>query len=151
MRSWTVAGKYPIYDDNGKVTHTEIYLVSTSHGHASYTEKVLGDHRTKTEKELVELAQEAYFKSEYADRAMAESVQVIDELSKWREEADKRMAEAEADRNQRFSAMKDKIDQAVANLDIKVDETVAELTELVTGAMTALPSMEEVPNEEPTQ
>ncbi|HEM6373107.1 TPA: hypothetical protein U2D20_002384, partial [Streptococcus suis] len=40
----------------------------------------VGNHMDKPESELVELAREAHFKSEYADRAMAESVQKIDEL-----------------------------------------------------------------------
>ncbi|MFH6616102.1 hypothetical protein QE521_07090 [Streptococcus suis] len=79
MRSWNVVGKYPIYTD-GTVSHTEIAIASTTGGYATYTEKVVGNHMDKPESELVELAREAHFKSEYADRAMAESVQKIDEL-----------------------------------------------------------------------
>ncbi|MGQ7337077.1 DUF1366 domain-containing protein [Streptococcus suis] len=79
MRAWNVVGKYPIYTD-GTVSHTEIAIASTTGGYATYTEKVVGNHMDKPESELVELAREAHFKSEYADRAMAESVQKIDEL-----------------------------------------------------------------------
>ncbi|HEM6189618.1 TPA: DUF1366 domain-containing protein [Streptococcus suis] len=79
MRAWKVVGKYPFYSD-GEITHTEIAIASTTGGYATYTEKVVGNHMDKTETELVELAREAHFKSEYADRAMAESVQKIDEL-----------------------------------------------------------------------
>ncbi|MGQ7447731.1 DUF1366 domain-containing protein [Streptococcus suis] len=79
MRAWKVVGKYPIYTD-GVVSHTEIAIASTTGGYATYTEKVAGNHMDKPESELVELAREAHFKSEYADRAMAESVQKIDEL-----------------------------------------------------------------------
>ncbi|HEM6309437.1 TPA: DUF1366 domain-containing protein [Streptococcus suis] len=79
MRAWNVVGKYPIYTD-GAVSHTEIAIASTTGGYATYTEKVVGNHMDKPESELVELAREAHFKSEYADRAMAESVQKIDEL-----------------------------------------------------------------------
>ncbi|MGV3079057.1 DUF1366 domain-containing protein [Streptococcus sp. 32226D021BW] len=79
MRAWNVVGKYPIYKD-GAVSHTEIAIASTTGGYATYTEKVVGNHMDKPESELVELAREAHFKSEYADRAMAESVQKIDEL-----------------------------------------------------------------------
>ncbi|HFR3774548.1 TPA: DUF1366 domain-containing protein [Streptococcus suis] len=79
MRAWKVVGKYPFYSD-GEITHTEIAIASTTGGYATYTEKVVGNHMDKTEAELVELAREAHFKSEYADRAMAESVQKIDEL-----------------------------------------------------------------------
>ncbi|MBY4972922.1 hypothetical protein K6V43_05960 [Streptococcus suis] len=79
MRSWNVVGKYPIYTDD-QVSHTEIQIASTTGGYATYTERIVGNHLNKTDVELVELAKEAYFKSEYADRAMAESVQKIDEL-----------------------------------------------------------------------
>ncbi|MBY4986194.1 taxilin [Streptococcus suis] len=79
MRAWNVVGKYPIYTD-GAVSHTEIAIASTTGGYATYTEKVVVNHMDKPESELVELAREAHFKSEYADRAMAESVQKIDEL-----------------------------------------------------------------------
>ncbi|HFI0175518.1 TPA: hypothetical protein ACGOWO_002320 [Streptococcus suis] len=79
MRAWNVVGKYPIYTD-GTVSHTEIAIASTTGGYATYTEKVVGNHMDKPESELVELAREAHFKSEYADRAMAESVRKIDEL-----------------------------------------------------------------------
>lgn len=79
MRAWKVVGKYPFLQD-GEITHTEIAIASTTGSYATYTEKVVGNHMDKTETELVELAREAHFKSEYADRAMAESVQKIDEL-----------------------------------------------------------------------
>ena len=79
MRAWKVIGKYPFLSD-GEITHTEIAIASTTGSYATYTEKVVGNHMDKTENELVELAREAHFKSEYADRAMAESVQKIDEL-----------------------------------------------------------------------
>lgn len=128
MRSWSVAGKYPTLDGDGVVTHTEIVLVSTTSGYATFTERVLGDQTGKSERELVELAREAYFKTEYSDRAMAESVQKIDEMEtvvkaakKFMAEAEDRMAamaqsqeslegrlsEAEADRNSRFKAIED--------------------------------------------
>lgn len=79
MRAWKVVGKYPFYSD-GEITHTEIAIASTTGSYATYTEKVIGNQLDKTEAELVELAREAHFKSEYADRAMAESVQKIDDL-----------------------------------------------------------------------
>lgn len=80
MRNWTVVGKYPIYDDDNKISHTEIAIASTSAGYATFTERVLGDHANKSEKELIGLALEALFKSEFSDRAMAESVQKIEEI-----------------------------------------------------------------------
>ncbi|NQI84077.1 DUF1366 domain-containing protein [Streptococcus suis] len=79
MRAWDVVGKHPIYTD-GEITHTEIAIASTTGGYATYTERVAGNQLNKTDNELVEMAKEAHFKSEYADRAMAESVQKIDEL-----------------------------------------------------------------------
>jgi hypothetical protein len=80
MRNWTVVGKYPIYDDDNKISHTEIAIASTSAGYATFSERVLGDHANKSEKELINLALEALFKSEFSDRAMAESVQKIEEM-----------------------------------------------------------------------
>ena len=80
MRTWTVVGKYPIYTD-GKITHTEITLASLSGSYGTFTERVIGDQTSKTNNELIELARDAYFKSEYADKAMPEAVQKVDEMA----------------------------------------------------------------------
>ena len=80
MRAWNVVGKYPIYTD-GKITHTEITLATMSGSYGSFTERVIGDQTGKTNDELIELARDAYFKSEYADKAMPEAVQKVDEIS----------------------------------------------------------------------
>ena len=80
MRTWTVVGKYPIYTD-GKITHTEITLATLSGSYGTFTERVIGDQTGKTNDELIELARDAYFKSEYADKAMPEAVQKVDEMA----------------------------------------------------------------------
>ena len=80
MRTWTVVGKYPIYND-GKITHTEITLATLSGSYGTFTERIIGDQTGKTNNELIELARDAYFKSEYADKAMPEAVQKVDEMS----------------------------------------------------------------------
>lgn len=80
MRAWYVVGKYPIYTD-GKVTHTEITLATLSGSYGTFTERVAGDQTGKTNDELIELARDAYFKTEYADKAMPEVVQKVDEMS----------------------------------------------------------------------
>ena len=80
MRAWYVVGKYPIYTD-GKITHTEITLATMSGSYGTFTERVIGDQTGKTNDELIELARDAYFKSEYADKAMPEAVQKVDEMA----------------------------------------------------------------------
>ena len=80
MRTWYVVGKYPIYTD-GEITHTEITLATMSGSYGTFTERVIGDKTSKTNDELIELARDAYFKSEYADKAMPEAVQKVDEMS----------------------------------------------------------------------
>lgn len=80
MRAWYVVGKYPIYTD-GKITHTEITLATMSGSYGTFTERVIGDQTGKTDNELIELARDAYFKTEYADKAMPEAVQRVDEMS----------------------------------------------------------------------
>ena len=80
MRAWNVVGKYPIYT-NGKVTHTEITLATISGSYGTFTERVIGDQTGKNNDELIELARDAYFKSEYADKAMPEAVQKVDEMA----------------------------------------------------------------------
>lgn len=80
MRAWNVVGKYPIYAD-GKITHTEITLATLSGSYGTFTERVIGDQTGKTDNELIELARDAYFKTEYADKAMPEVVQKVDEMS----------------------------------------------------------------------
>ena len=80
MRAWNVVGKYPIYND-GKITHTEITLATLSGSYGTFTERVIGDQTSKTNDELIELARDAYFKTEYADKAMPETVQKVDEMA----------------------------------------------------------------------
>ena len=80
MRTWYVVGKYPIYTD-GKITHTEITLATLSGSYGTFTERIAGDQTGKTNDELIELARDAYFKSEYADKAMPVAVQKVDEMS----------------------------------------------------------------------
>lgn len=80
MRAWNVVGKYPIYTDD-KITHTEITLATLSGSYGTFTERVIGDQTSKTNEELIELARDAYFKSEYADKAMPEAVQKVDEMA----------------------------------------------------------------------
>ena len=80
MRTWYVVGKYPIYTD-GKITHTEITLATLSGSYGTFTERIAGDQTGKTNDELIDLARDAYFKAEYADKAMPEAVQKVDEMS----------------------------------------------------------------------
>ena len=80
MRTWYVVGKYPIYTD-GKITHTEITLATLSGSYGTFTERLAGDKTGKTNDELIKLARDAYFKAEYADKAMPEAVQKVDEMS----------------------------------------------------------------------
>lgn len=94
MRAWNVVGKYPIYTD-GKVTHTEITLATLSGSYGTFTERVVGNHTGKTNDELIELARDAYFKTEYADKAMPEAVQKVDEMSATVEQANKKLTEVE--------------------------------------------------------
>lgn len=94
MRAWNVVGKYPIYTD-GKVTHTEITLATLSGSYGTFTERIAGNHTGKTNDELIELARDAYFKTEYADKAMPEAVQKVDEMSATVEQANKKLTEVE--------------------------------------------------------
>lgn len=95
MRAWYVVGKYPIYTD-GEVTHTEITLATMSGSYGTFTERVIGDQTSKTNDELIKLARDAYFKSEYADKAMPEAVQKVDELSKKTAEYEKTIDQIQA-------------------------------------------------------
>lgn len=90
MRAWNVVGKYPIYTD-GKVTHTEITLATLSGSYGTFTERIAGDHTGKTNDELIELARDAYFKTEYADKAMPEAVQKVDAMSATVEQASEKL------------------------------------------------------------
>lgn len=96
MRAWYVVGKYPIYTD-GEITHTEITLATMSGSYGTFTERVIGDQTSKTNNELIELARDAYFKSEYADKAMPEAVQKVDELSRKAAEHEKTIDQMQAD------------------------------------------------------
>ena len=101
MRTWYVVGKYPIYTD-GKITHTEITLATLSGSYGTFTERVIGDQTSKTNDELIELARDAYFKAEYADKAMPEAVQKVDEMAN---KFDEKSVEYQATINQMQTAI----------------------------------------------
>ena len=101
MRTWYVVGKYPIYTD-GKITHTEITLATLSGSYGTFTERIAGDQTSKTNDELIELARDAYFKSEYADKAMPETVQKVDEMAN---KFDEKSVEYQATINQMQTAI----------------------------------------------
>lgn len=115
MRAWYVVGKYPIYTD-GEVTHTEITLATMSGSYGTFTERVIGDQTSKTNDELIKLARDAYFKTEYADKAMPEAVQKVDELSKKTAEYEKTI---------------DKMQAAIDKSDKMVQLTTDTLNELI--------------------
>ena len=101
MRTWYVVGKYPIYTD-GKVTHTEITLATLSGSYGTFTERIAGDQTGKTNDELIKLARDAYFKAEYADKAMPEAVQKVDEMAN---KFDEKSVEYQATINQMQTAI----------------------------------------------
>ena len=119
MRAWNVVGKYPIYTD-GKITHTEITLATLSGSYGTFTERVIGDQTSKTNDELIELARDAYFKSEYADKAMPEAVQKVDE-----------MANKFDEKSVEYQATITQMQAAIAKSEKVVQLTTATLNELI--------------------
>lgn len=122
MRTWQVIGKYPIYTD-GKITHTEITLATLSGSYGTFTERVIGDQTNKSNDELIELARDAYFKVEYADKAMPEAVQKVDEMSVSVDEANKKLAEVESTINN-LNLMVTTVTSAVAEAKEETAKTV---------------------------
>lgn len=119
MRAWNVVGKYPIYAD-GKITHTEITLATLSGSYGTFTERIAGDHTGRTNNELIELARDAYFKTEYADKAMPEAVQKVDEMSN---ELNKQTA--------KYDETIDKMKQSMEESDKMTQLATATLNELI--------------------
>ena len=129
MRAWNVVGKYPIYTD-GKITHTEITLATLSGSYGTFTERVIGDQTSKTNDELIELARDAYFKSEYADKAMPEAVQKVDEMAN---KFDEKSVEYQA---------------TITNMQAAIDKS-EKMTQLATATLNELISVV-YPDDEPT-
>lgn len=148
MRAWNVVGKYPIYTD-GKVTHTEITLATLSGSYGTFTERIAGDHTGKTNDELIELARDAYFKTEYADKAMPEAVQKVDAMSATVEEANKKLAEVETaitSLNSMVAIVTKAVEEAKEETAKNVD-LVQNATESITQLMETL-SLLETPTED---
>lgn len=129
MRAWNVVGKYPIYTD-GKITHTEITLATLSGSYGTFTERVIGDQTSKTNDELIELARDAYFKSEYADKAMPEAVQKVDEMAN---KFDEKSVEYQA---------------TITNMQAAIDKS-EKITQITTATLNELISVV-YPDDEPT-
>ncbi len=80
MRSWKVAGKYPVIGDKGNIASTAVTLATGTGSYATFTENIVGNQLQRNDDELIKLALDAFYKSEYADKAIAESVKKVDEL-----------------------------------------------------------------------
>lgn len=80
MRSWKVAGKYPVLDDKGAISGTAVTLATATGSYATFTENIVGNLLQRSDEELIQLALDAFYKAEYADKAIAESVQKVDSL-----------------------------------------------------------------------
>lgn len=119
MRAWNVVGKYPIYTD-GKITHTEITLATMSGSYGTFTERIAGDQTSKSNNELIELARDAYFKTEYADKAMPEAVQKVDE-----------MANKFDEKSVEYQATITEMQEAIDNSEKMTQLTTATLNELI--------------------
>ena len=141
MRAWYVAGKYPIYTD-GKITHTEITLATLSGSYGTFTERIAGDQTDKTNNELIELARDAYFKAEYADKAMPEAVQKVDEMSnkfneksvEYQETIDQ--MQAAIDKSEKMTQLATATLNELINKMYPDDETTDDATEGTTGETT---------------
>ena len=129
MRAWYVVGKYPIYTD-GKITHTEITLATLSGSYGTFTERVIGDQTDKTNNELIELARDAYFKSEYADKAMPEAVQKVDEMAN------------------KFNEKSVEYQETITNMQAAIDKS-EKIAQLTTATLNELISVV-YPDDEPT-
>lgn len=151
MRNWKVIDKFPIRSDDGKVTHTLIQLATDGGSYANFSEKVIGDHRQEGDATLIKLALDGFFKSEFADRAMAESVQKIDELDVAVKEAKKFTADATSNLNE-LSARLDEAEQErkarFDTLEKQINAAVKELTEIIMSVFDTTAEEEVVENEE---
>lgn len=92
MKTWQVDSDYPVFEGD-VISHTHIQISSRTNGYSSLAETVAGDHRNKPAEQKIQLVLDAFFKSEYADKAMAESVQTVEELAAWKAEAVPLLAE----------------------------------------------------------
>ena len=129
MRTWTVVGKYPIYTD-GKITHTEITLATLSGSYGTFTDRIIGEQTSKADNELIELARDAYFKAEYADKAMPEAVQKVDEMSN------------------KFNEKSVEYQATITNMQAAIDKS-EKMTQLATATLNELISVV-YPDDEPT-
>ena len=79
-RQWVITGKYPIRNVLGEITSITVHLSSTSDGYAQFSEGLKGDLSLMSDEDIINLAKEQYFKKEYTDRAVSESIVKVNEL-----------------------------------------------------------------------
>ena len=79
-RQWVITGKYPIRNVLGEITSITVHLSSTSDGYAQFSEDLKGDLSLMSDEDIINLAKEQYFKKEYTDRAVSESIVKVNEL-----------------------------------------------------------------------
>lgn len=72
---------YPRYDEDGKLTGAFI-IVTNDTNNDQFSAVVSGDFRQATEEECIAAVLDSVFKRYFADRAMSEAVQTVDELKR---------------------------------------------------------------------
>ncbi|MDQ0221975.1 DUF1366 domain-containing protein [Streptococcus moroccensis] len=95
---------YPKYDDFGKVTGAFIGISDPDTGD-NLSANVLGDYRTVGTSEAITAVLDNFYKRNFADKAMAESVVKIDELDAKTKDFAKQIADAVS----QITALKDEV------------------------------------------
>ncbi|HEL0067266.1 TPA: DUF1366 domain-containing protein [Streptococcus equi subsp. zooepidemicus] len=94
MRNWKVTGKYPTFNELGKVESTHIII--TAEDGAVIPQLIKKDLTGTNDIEIIKVALEEFKKSEFIEIAMGEAVQKVDDLEKLSQETAKTATTAQA-------------------------------------------------------
>lgn len=109
MRTWTINGKYPFYNADGKIESYEITISSTGR-YAAITETIKDSNLlSKTDDDIIRLVLQEFSKSEFAEYHVSEAIQKVDKF-------DNRLLDAVKEIEQIKATYKQSIDDMTAEL-----------------------------------
>lgn len=127
MRTWIINGKYPKFNNEGRIDEYEVTITSSGK-YAGITETIPAEVFSKySNEELIRAVLEAFSKSEFAEYHISEAVQKVDKFESRLSDAVKEIEAIKTEYQQNISDMKDEWESKSEASKIDFESTVKDI------------------------
>ena len=131
MRTWTINGKYPVYNSNGKVDSYEV-TISSNGRYAAITETIKDPELlSRTDDDIIRLVLQEFSKSEFAEYHVSEAVQKVENFDTRLLDAVKEIEQIKATYKQSIDDMTSELRGVIADSKRSVDAAISSINSKV--------------------